>query len=104
MTSLLWSFTAWCAFALAIERHHDQVFRHAPRRLPGRAWCALGTAALLAALAASVTTEGWPLGVLAWVGAAAVAGCAAALLLAWRPRHCLQAAACALLLGAVMAT
>jgi hypothetical protein len=103
MTSVLWSFAAWCAFALAVERHHDQVFRRAPSPLVSRAWCASGATGMLAALVAPVLGQGWALGVLAWVGAVAVAGCAAAALLAWRPRCSLHAAGGALLLGAVMA-
>ena len=78
MTSLLWSFAAWCAFALAIERHHEQVFPRAAGSVSRPAWCASGAAGMLAALAITVATQGWALGVLTWVGAATVAGCATA--------------------------
>ena len=103
MTSLLWSFAAWCALALAIERHHETVFARASAATARRGWCAAGCAGMLAALAAAVVSQGWPLGVLSAVGSAVVGGGTAAALLAWRPQRCLHAAAGALLIGAVLA-
>lgn len=103
MTSLLWTFAAWCALALAIDRHHEQVFRSEAQPWARRAWAASGAAGMLAALAAPVLAQGWALGVLTWVGASVAAGVATAVLLAWRPRSCLPAAAGAVLLGAAMA-
>jgi hypothetical protein len=104
MTCLLWSFAAWCALALAIERHHEQVFRRHAGAAVRRAWGACGAAGMVAALAAPVSAQGWALGVLTWVSTTVVAGAATAALLAWRPHWCLQAALGTLLLGAVMAT
>lgn len=103
MTSLLWSFAAWCALALAIERHHERAFPRADGAASRRDWCAIGLAAMLAALAAPVVSQGWPLGVLSWVGSMVAGGCAAAALLAWRPQRCMYAAAAALSIGAVLA-
>jgi hypothetical protein len=74
VTSLLWSFAAWCALALAIERHHERVFPRTGGAVSRPAWCAIG-----------------------------LAGTLAAVLLAWRPQRCLVAAAAALSLGAVLA-
>lgn len=103
MTSLLWSFAAWCALALAMERHHEQAFGRPP--LTGRSlgWRILGGAGLLGALAQPVATEGWALGTLHGVAALAVAGIAVPALLAWVPRHCVRLAAAAAVLGAWLA-
>ena len=103
MTCLLWSVAAWCAIALAIERHHEEVLRRHAGTAARRAWGTSGAAAMLAALAAPVSAQGWALGVLTWVGTSAVAGGATAALLAWRPRWCLQTALGALVLGAALA-
>lgn len=103
MTGLLWSFAAWCSLAHAIERHRDQALRPGAGRMARGAWAAFGTAGMGAALAATVGVQGWALGVLTWVGAAAVSGAVTAALLAWRPRWCLQAALAAVLLGAALA-
>ena len=103
MTSLLWSFAAWCALALAIERHHERVFPRPGGAVSRPAWCGIGLAGALAALAAPVLSQGWPRGVLSWVGSMVAGGCAAAALLAWLPQRCVTAAAAALFLGAVLA-
>ncbi len=103
MTSVLWSFAAWCALALATERHHEQVFGRPAGTWDRRGWRASALAGLAAALTQAVATQGWALGGLTWVGALAPAGAACVAVLAWAPRHCLPAAVGAVLLGTAQA-
>lgn len=101
MTALLWSLAAWCALALAMPRHHEQVFGREGSARAHRGWRCSGAAALLIVLAHAVRAEGWSLGCLTWIGAMAVSGAASVLLLAWKPRWCLAMAGTAALLGTI---
>ncbi len=103
MTALLWSLAAWCALALAMPRHHQQVFGREGAAPALRGWRCGGAVALLMGLVQAVRAEGWALGSLAWIGALAVSGAACVLLLAWRPRWCLAVAGAAFLLGVAAA-
>jgi len=103
MTPLLWSLASWCALAMAMPRHYQQVFGRDGAASALRVWRYSGVAALLVGLAQAVRAEGWALGGLAWIGALAVSGAACVLLLAWRPHWCPAVAGAAVLLGVAAA-
>lgn len=100
MNSLLWSFAAWCALALAMERHHEQAFGHEGSAQARRRWCRGGVLGLVAALICPVPTDGWALGLLHGATALGAAGLLVPALFAWMPRACAPLAAAAALLGA----
>lgn len=103
MTVLLWSLATWCALALAMPRHHEQVFGREGSAWARRGWRCGGVMAVLMVLVQAVLTEGWALGALHAVAALAVAGVAVPALLAWAPQHCAALAAAAAVLGAWLA-
>lgn len=103
MTALLWSLAAWCGLALAVPRHHEQVFGCEGSAWARRGWRCGGAMAMLVVLAQAVLTDGWALGALHAVAALAVAGIAVPVVLAWAPQHCAALAAAAAALGAWLA-
>ncbi|MGQ0710368.1 MAG: DUF3325 domain-containing protein [Rhodoferax sp.] len=103
MTTLCWSLLAWCALALAMPRHHEQVFGREGAAWMRRCWRCAGVAAVLMVLAQAVHSEGWALGCLYAVAALAVVGVAVPVAIAWAPRHCVALAALAAPLGAWLA-
>lgn len=103
MTALLWSLVAWCALALAMPRHHEQVFGREGSTRALRVWRCGGAVAVLMVLVQAVLTEGWALGALHAVASLAVAGVAVPAVLAWAPQHCAALAAAAAALGAWLA-
>ena len=103
MSSLLWSFAAWCALALAMARHHEQAFGHEGTAQARRRWCHGGALGLAAALLCPVFTDGWALGLLHGVTALGVAGLLVPTVFAWAPRACAPLAAATALLGTLLA-
>jgi hypothetical protein len=86
LLTLYLSYAALAALALAMDRHHRQVFGAAPS--PGRAAGLRVAGALLLVLApVPWTAEAGAMGFVAWLFCALpCAGVALVLLLAWRPR------------------
>lgn len=87
MMAFALAYAGFTALCLAMDRHHEQVFR---RRLAGgarrRALSAAGYALLAAALLPPVAGQGWGLGVVLWVGVLTGAALPLALLLCYAPR------------------
>lgn len=86
LASLL-TYAGLASLALAMPRHHRTVFQ---REAPARRRLALHTAGwllLAASVAAAFRAHGAELGTVAWLAAAAAAGLALTLVLAYAPRY-----------------
>lgn len=97
---IAWCGAAFMALALALERHHAQVFETAA--LPRRerwGWRSAGAALLGLSAWAAVQLEGWGVGLVLWCAALTVAGLGVSALLAWRPKAALPAGGSALLVA-----
>jgi hypothetical protein len=105
VVALCWA--AFTALALALERHHAQVFgAPAARRRERWGWRSAGVALLVAAATAAVGLDGPGVGLVLWCGALTIAGLGVSAVLAWRPTAALHAGGtalvAALLLGALL--
>jgi hypothetical protein len=91
--ALALAYVGFLCLSLAMERHHEQVFRS--RRVPParrRACTAAGWALLAASLLAAVQGPGWGLGVVVWAGLLTAAAVPLAMLLQYAPRAALALA------------
>ena len=86
LLALLLSLAGFVALALAMERHHRQVWQRAPSRKQCMLLRCFGITGLGAALAACVAHAGWATGTVIWLGLMTVAALAVALVLSYRPR------------------
>ena len=86
LMALLLSLAGFVALALAMERHHRQVWQRAPSRKQSLLLRCAGVIGLGAALAACVAHAGWATGTVIWLGLMTVAALAVALVLSYRPR------------------
>lgn len=78
--------TGFAALALAMDRHHRQVWQ---RPAPGRRGVLLrvaGAVALGASLAACIAHSGWAVGAVLWLGLLSATASAVALVLTYRPQ------------------
>lgn len=86
LMALLLSLAGFVALALAMERHHRQVWQRAPsRKLCLLLRCA-GVIGLGAALTTCAAHAGGATGTVIWLGLMTVAALTVALVLAYRPR------------------
>lgn len=86
LMALLLSLAGFVALALAMERHHRQVWQRAPSRKQCLLLRCAGVIGLGAALAACVAHAGWATGTVIWLGLMTVAALTVALVLSYRPR------------------
>ncbi len=73
LLALLLSLAGFVALALAMERHHRQVWQRAPSRKQCMLLRCFGITGLGAALAACVAHAGWATGTVIWLGLMTVA-------------------------------
>lgn len=94
---------ALAAACLSLSRHHRDLFGSAPSQ--GRVRLLRGVALVdgVLALAFAIHRMGIELGIVYWACLLMLAGASLVLLLAWRPRWALPAAAAMPLLGGVLA-
>ena len=87
MTALafLLAYAGFAALALAMDRHHRQVFGRAPRRGIRIVLRIAGAAGLCGALAACVAASGGSIGTVEWFGVLSASALAFVLLFAFRP-------------------
>lgn len=80
------SVAGFAALALAMSRHHKQVWRREPSRR--RQWLLrlAGWALLLASLGLCMAQAGWSGGLVGWVGLLTLAALLVTFALAWRAR------------------
>lgn len=76
----------FAGFALAMDRHHRQVWHCAVSSRRRALLRTAGTVGLGLALAVSVTHSGWGTGTVLWLGLSSMAVPAVALMLTYRPR------------------
>jgi len=83
--ALVSSFTGFAALALALNRHHKQVWRREPSRR--RQWVLrlAGWGLLLASLGLCQAQVGWASGLVWWAGLLTVAALLVIFLLTYRP-------------------
>jgi hypothetical protein len=85
LLALIASLIGFAALALALGRHHRQVWRREPSAR--RRWLlrAVGTACLLAGLLLCAAQVGWAQGLIWWAGLLSIAALLVSLLLSFRP-------------------
>lgn len=82
MSAALLAFSGMLGLCLGLERHYKQLLTGKPGVTRLKTLRALGWAALVASLAASVTAWGWAMGPVGWFGMLSLAGLAMAF---WSP-------------------
>ncbi|MBI0536327.1 DUF3325 domain-containing protein [Roseomonas sp. KE2513] len=94
------AYAGFVAMCLAMERHHEQVFRTRavpPRRR--RLLSVLGWLLLVASVLAMVSASGWGLGLVLWAGILTATAIPLSILLTYAPRMALMLAAAPLPAG-----
>ena len=94
------AYAGFVAMCLAMERHHEQVFRTRaipPRRR--RLLAALGWLLLAASALATVAASGWGLGLVLWAGVLTATAIPLSILLTYAPRVAMMLAAAPLPAG-----
>ncbi len=85
LIALMLVYAGFVALALAMNRHHRQVWNRAASKRTQILLRAVGTASLASALAACIIHAGWSIGLVLWFGMLSAAGIVLVLLLAFRP-------------------
>jgi hypothetical protein len=86
LLALLSAHIGFGALALAMDRHHRQVFGRGPGTPLRITLRIVGASALAASFAACVAGSGWSIGAVEWFGVLSAAPLTLVLLLAYRPR------------------
>lgn len=97
LSSLCIAYAGLLALALAMDRHHEQVFARRPSAGTGRLLRWAGWMTLGLSLPPAVMTWGWAIGLPAWLGLLTLATAALVLLLPHAPRAALRLGPAALL-------
>jgi hypothetical protein len=103
VVSLFSSYAGWAALALAMDRHHRQLWRHAPSGNRSIALRAAGGAGLALSFAACIPHWGWAIGPVAWFGVLFASALGFVLLLTYAPRAAAGLALLAVPAGTVAA-
>lgn len=90
LSSLCVAYAGLLALALAMDRHHEQVFARRPSQQPAGSGGGAGWLGLALSLPPAVTAWGWAIGIPAWLGLLTVAAAALLLLLSHAPRAALR--------------
>lgn len=86
VAAMLLAYTGFTCLCLAMNRHHQQVWRRAPALGISRILRAAGWTLIALSLFACMRRESWTLGLVAWTGALSAAAAALIFLLPYRPR------------------
>ncbi|PNQ96905.1 DUF3325 domain-containing protein [Azospirillum argentinense] len=97
LSSLCVAYAGLLALALALDRHHEQVFARRPSARTSRLLVWAGWLGLALSLPPAVMAWGWGIGIPAWLGLLTVAAAALVLLLPHAPRAALRLGPAALL-------
>lgn len=105
MTALSFSlaYAGFTALAMAMHRHHRQVWRRDPTPLARAGYRILGTLCLTLALAACVVDSGWFVGLIAWLAILSAMALVFDVLLPYAPRAAALASLLALPIAAATA-
>lgn len=103
LSALLLAYGALAALALAMDRHHEQVWGHRASRLARVLLRIAGSLGVILSVAVCAAGDGnWSTGVVLWTGLVTAASLTVAVTLTYRPRRIVLSASLAWLLAAIL--